>query len=235
MIPILYTTYNRIELTRKTLPILLKNTKHPCQILIVDNGSNKATIEFLKNIQDKRIADKIFLGKNRGIAFAMSLFFNRFYMCEWLAKVDNDTLVPEGWLEKLIKVIEATNFDVVQADHPNGTFALRGNIEFYNNRQSFYDTLPKIYSDQFGSLYKSDVVGGSGIVIKEQFIRQNAMPIRDLWHGWTEYQIQNNGNVGFYTGVQIKLLDMKARISRGELPWKKRWLPYMRRIKRLAQ
>ena len=46
MIPVLFTTFNRLEFTKQTLPVLLKNTLEG-KIIVIDNGSEN---EDYKNV-----------------------------------------------------------------------------------------------------------------------------------------------------------------------------------------
>ena len=46
---IMMVTYNRLDLTKKTLEGLFKVTKYPFNLVVVDNASKDGTVEYLNN------------------------------------------------------------------------------------------------------------------------------------------------------------------------------------------
>ena len=79
-IPLLYTTFNRLEYTKRTLPRLIEATPE-AEIYIVDNGSTDGTQEYLYSLdlqldtayrQRRRIT---YNAENIGIANVMNWFF----------------------------------------------------------------------------------------------------------------------------------------------------------------
>lgn len=116
-------TYNRLDLTKKTMEGLFKSTKHPFSLVIVDNGSSDGTQEYLKNLQEisslkpgencepspLQEIHLILLPENKGIATGRNLALKK--ADELNAKIyctiDNDVLMPEGWLEESINILKA--------------------------------------------------------------------------------------------------------------------------------
>ena len=116
-VSIMIVTYNRLDLTKRTLENLFKVTKYPYNLIFVDNGSSDGTIGFLdKTLYGKMeqfdsfkdysiIANRknrgIAIGRNHGLAEAVKK-----YNSEWFATLDNDVLVPEGWLTECVEILK---------------------------------------------------------------------------------------------------------------------------------
>lgn len=115
---IMMVTYNRLDLTKETLRNLFLNTKYPYNLIIVDNGSSDETISYLdktlysemenhESFKDYRVISN---RKNLGVAIGRNLALYEavnHYKSEWLATVDNDVILPSGWLTEAIEIIDA--------------------------------------------------------------------------------------------------------------------------------
>ncbi len=115
-------TYERLDLTQKTINFLLKSTSHPFSLVIVDNGSKDGTVEYLKKLQiaSKMIVpgreneplkelELILLPENKGIAVGRNLALKKADELKptWYVTIDNDVQMPDDWLEDGIKILEA--------------------------------------------------------------------------------------------------------------------------------
>ena len=101
-------TYNRIELTKKTLDGLKTSIKTPYNLVIVDNGSTDGTVEFLRQEFDgKTNVHMIFLPHNKGIAIGRNIALKKAdeIGTKWYCTIDNDVEMPEGWLEECIDIL----------------------------------------------------------------------------------------------------------------------------------
>lgn len=104
-------TYNRLELTKKTIDFLLTSTNHPFYLVIVDNGSTDGTVEYLNKLQvsgPMKNIDLILLNQNKGIAVGRNIALKKAdeYNPLWYCTIDNDVQLPNGWLEKCIDILE---------------------------------------------------------------------------------------------------------------------------------
>jgi GT2 family glycosyltransferase len=115
---IMMVTYNRLDLTKEALESIFKNTKHPFNLVIVDNGSKDGTVEYLdKTLYQKTEEHEAFLDysiianrENLGIAIGRNLALYEAvhkYDTEWLATIDNDVDVPAGWLTDAIEIMKS--------------------------------------------------------------------------------------------------------------------------------
>ena len=103
-------TYNRLELTKQTLDNLFETTKYPFNLVFVDNASKDDTLKYLQEYCEAKQSEYfkgfkihanennmgIAIGRNQGLALADG---------EWLATLDNDVLVPDGWLNECIDIL----------------------------------------------------------------------------------------------------------------------------------
>ena len=107
-------TYDRLELTKKTIESLLKSTARQFSLVIVDNGSSDGTPEYLTTLptlcdEPLREVHLILLKENKGIAIGRNLALKKADELKptWYCTIDNDVQMPQGWLEDSIKILEA--------------------------------------------------------------------------------------------------------------------------------
>ena len=98
---------NQLEYTKKCLKSILKYTSVPYELVLVDNGSTDGTVPFLEDYANKHDNCKIILnnenrgfagGNNQGIAAAEG---------DYILLLNNDVIVTQDWLERLISHIES--------------------------------------------------------------------------------------------------------------------------------
>ena len=128
-------TYNRLDLTEKTLNSLLETTDVDFELIIVDNGSTDGTQEYLDNFcnnTDFNIgsphlkSSKILLNKeNLGIAKARNQALKA-ASGDWLCTLDNDVILPNGWLSQSIDILNKNkNFASIGVNFEKETFPLQ--------------------------------------------------------------------------------------------------------------
>ena len=204
-IPILMIVLDRLEYTKQAVKGVLNNTKYPFKLFIFNNGSDEKTTRYLKGLRDSRI----FIHHSReniGLVPPMNMFFDRFKDCKYVAKVDNDTVVSEGWLEKLVDVMEAYPLFTVQADHYLAMpFKIDSNDDFYKHLFGVDFNGGKVY------FYKNS--GGTGQLIRRSVIDKPLSSVRNKTKGglsgWCNMQVQKYREYpsAFYTGTWIDRLD----------------------------
>lgn len=107
-VSIIVLTYNNLELNKRCVDSILKNTAYPnYELIIVDNQSTDGTIEYLKELDGLGYPQvKVILndtnsgfagGNNIGIAAATG---------RYVVLLNNDTEVTRGWLTNLVKHME---------------------------------------------------------------------------------------------------------------------------------
>ena len=101
-VQIIYLTYNRLYYTKITLPALLDSSNHiSFQVRIVDNGSTDGTVKYLKSLNHPRIEKIIYNKKNKGLVQPTKQFWKE-SNATFVSKIDNDILVPNGWIDNLV-------------------------------------------------------------------------------------------------------------------------------------
>lgn len=101
---IIIVTYNNLALTRLCMESVLRNTEYPnVEIIIVDNLSKDGTPDYLRQLAERESSVKVILNdqnfgfakaNNQGIELATG---------EFIVLLNNDTIVPPGWLSRLLR------------------------------------------------------------------------------------------------------------------------------------
>ncbi len=91
-------TWNALEYTRITIESVRRFTKLPCELVVVDNGSEAPTVEYLRTLNDATV---IYNPENRGFAGGcnqgIAASRGRYVML-----LNNDVVVTERWLEDMV-------------------------------------------------------------------------------------------------------------------------------------
>lgn len=196
MIPILMITHNRLEYTKKALKALLR-----CNVFVYvfDNGSEDGTKEWLRQQHgadgNHRLIQLTFSKTNRGIAYAMNCFMPIVNQFEIVGKVDNDTIVPSDFIEKMLPHME--HADLVQAKHRLIAASKVGTFDEWVSK------MPNITP----TLKQNHFIGGSGILFKRQLV--NHIPeTEDKLQGWRQFQRDHPElKKAFALDCEIELLD----------------------------
>lgn len=106
MVSIIIPCFNQIEYTKKCLKSIDQHTTVPHELLLVDNGSTDGTREYLQKYSETRAHVQLIVNdKNLGFAAANNQAFKK-SGGECLLLLNNDVVVTEKWLEKLLEHIE---------------------------------------------------------------------------------------------------------------------------------
>lgn len=101
---IVMVTHGKLPFTKLCIESVLENTTEPgYELIVVDNGSPDGTRDYL-DILDGRHGhvSAVFTGRNLGFAAASNLGVER-ARGDILVLLNNDTIVPPGWLEGLVR------------------------------------------------------------------------------------------------------------------------------------
>jgi len=192
MIPILMITYNRLEYTKKALESLFDCLY--AKMYIIDNGSTDGTVNWIYNSGFVMGRNFIVNSENKGISYAMNQFLELLDNVYIAGKVDNDTLVPRDFIEKMLPHMGKA--DIVQAKHK---------LIDASGVGTFDQWVSKMPAD--GALRYNHFVGGSGILFKRQLV--NHIPeTENKIMGWRTFQREHPElKKAFATDVEIELLD----------------------------
>lgn len=204
-VAILMFTFDRIEYTREALGNLIKNTRYPFDLYIVDNHSTDGTREWLEIVRlecPDIIKDIRYNSHNEGLPGPTNDFWSR-VDSELIGKVDNDTLVPPGWLERM-----------VEAHQKVPKLAVIGGYHF--RPEDFDDQTAKsrLYVHNGIKILPDRHIGGCCYLMKKSIQQKFGLmkynPALKI-HGWTEYQhiLEGEGYiVGYlYPLIQLEYMD----------------------------
>jgi GT2 family glycosyltransferase len=121
--------YNNVFWTKKTIESIIKNTLSPYILIIIDDASTDETYEYIKELGERGIffyyiKNEYNIGVNaswnKGIKKAKELY------CKYIAILNNDLEVTNGWDLPLLDVLEDKNIGIVSPLSTHGP-------EFPNN------------------------------------------------------------------------------------------------------
>lgn len=198
-VALLMLCYDRIEYTKMSLEQLWENTPVGLyDLTIVDNPSPKDdTRKYLIDVCKNRPDIKLILNeKNEGLSPPT----NRFWQenkdkYQFLGKVDNDTLVEKGWLEKFLEAMDKVpQLMLVAAIH-------------------FWNWQPNVELKEFNrvKLYLPSHMGGCCYIMKSSVVDKTGYLIE--WdgkiYGWTRFQQQMKRKgmlIAYHHDVHVELL-----------------------------
>ncbi|MGB5749031.1 MAG: glycosyltransferase, partial [Desulfobacterales bacterium] len=180
----------------------MKNTHYPFDLYIVDNNSNDGTREWLETVRleyPDRIKDIRYNSTNEGLPGPTNDFWSR-ADSELIGKVDNDTLVPPGWLERL-----------VEAHQKIPKLAVVGGYHFRPEDFDDKSAHSRLYTHHGIKILPDVHIGGCCYLMKKSiqkiFGPMKFNPALKI-HGWTEYQNMLAG-AGYIVGYLYPLIQLE--------------------------
>jgi GT2 family glycosyltransferase len=119
-------THGAWSFTRQAVDALVAHTKHPFELIIVDNRSEDETCERLSEMRDVRV---IFNEQNRGFGPATNQGA-ALARADYLLLLNSDAFVEPGWLEPLLETIRHDSVGAVVPCllHPDGSLQDAGTL-----------------------------------------------------------------------------------------------------------
>jgi GT2 family glycosyltransferase len=104
---IVVVTFDNLVFTRLCIESLLGNTRYPnYEVIVVDNGSGDGTPAYLRDVARRHAHVRALFNKaNLGFAAANNQALER-ATGDVLVLLNNDTIVPPGWLSRLVRHLE---------------------------------------------------------------------------------------------------------------------------------
>jgi len=100
---IIILTLNNLEYTKKCIESIRKYTVEPYELIVVDNGSTDGTVEYLESLPDIKLVKN---STNLGFAIGNNIGM-RLANGDYIVILNNDTIVTNGWLTRLIACAES--------------------------------------------------------------------------------------------------------------------------------
>ncbi len=171
-VDLMFPCHNRLEYVKAAFQNLLDNTdwtlvKH---LWLVDDDSTDGTAEYLKACEFS-IGYKATLARGNfgGPVAAMNHVLDRTH-ADVIAKIDSDCIVPPGWLNTMLGVLD---------EHPN--------VDALGMEPAFADPLQPDYVKR--TCKPARWVGGQGLIRTSVFAKHRPVAKR-RYFGWTQFQRQ---------------------------------------------
>ncbi len=115
-VSIIIVTFHNLDFTRQCIDSVMGNTLHPdFEIIIVDNASADGTRDYLLELEEKHDNVRVILNdENAGFARANNQGLS-VATGEYLVLLNNDTVVPRGWLNGLIRHLRDPEIGLVNS------------------------------------------------------------------------------------------------------------------------
>ena len=204
-IPIKMITWNRLAYTKKAINSILTNTDYPFLLWIYDNNSADGTQEYLRGLTDPRI-QVTYSDTNTGLIPPFNIFMEQFKDVKYICQVDNDCVMPKGWLSKFKYTMDNLPIFSLSGDHFLGIpYRIKENREFYDHLETIDFLGDKIY------LFSH---AGMGNMVRRKWLDKPVEVVGGNLGGWVKYQTDKwwfeAKTCAFHSGVWINLLDMQA-------------------------
>jgi hypothetical protein len=244
MIDVIYLAWNRLELTRLTFPLLLRNTDWSLvrNLIVYEDGSTDGTREYLDGALSAYTTSVRFMGiDNAPMSASLSYLgygspvrtMNHYLERDpapLFAKVDSDIAVPPGWLNELAAVMgRSPELEILgmQAGFTGETLRADAHGVGYS-----------AWSSEARGWVDCPHIGGVGLLRSSAFTSRAPM-VPNGRFGFTEWQQRNDRLRGIpVTGwinpdllcPQMDLLPIEPwrGLSAGytEKGWQRAWPPY---------
>jgi len=100
--------WDQLEVTKACIDSIIRHTNYPYMLVMIDNGSNRETEDYLKYLKEERGAGMLLIRNSENLGFVKAVnqgiaASNAPYLCI----MNNDTIAAAGWLKELVDVIES--------------------------------------------------------------------------------------------------------------------------------
>ena len=174
MLDILYLAKGRRAFTELTFGWLLQNTNWEIadRLFVYDDGSANAdgTREWLGDTIRCCPQEHYFRETAFGSPVAVMNDYVERTDAEWVVKVDNDIVLPEGWLEAMVSVIEAND-----------------DIDLLGMEAGMSGKPPDFWDGTYGPNWDCSHIGGVGLM-RVSALKRYPRPVPKGRFGWTESQ-----------------------------------------------
>lgn len=106
LVSIILLCCGQIAFTRLCLESVLRNTRQPYELILIDNGSTDGTADYLRSFGNRPGPSRVEVivnATNRGFPAGCNQGLSQ-ATGEYVLFLNNDTIVPNGWLDPLVAV-----------------------------------------------------------------------------------------------------------------------------------
>lgn len=206
-------TMNGLQFTESCLASMFENSKIPFQLILVDNGSTDGTVDYLRQVCRSTATDGfehklICNSENRGFAAGCNQGIKA-SDGDHIILLNNDTVVPPGWLEGLIST--ASSDDKIGMVGPLALYLsdlvdhitmssmtksdtwtidyikkLTGNALPYSDPEGLYRFAAEIATDGTNSVIDMEIISGFCMLLKRSAVEKVGLLDEGFIRGYQE-------------------------------------------------
>tara|TARA_B100001057_G_C22862141_1_gene954964 strand:+ start:3925 stop:4713 length:789 start_codon:yes stop_codon:yes gene_type:complete len=159
---IIVTSYNQLDLLKKTLESVFKQTFNDFELIIADDSSTDGTVEFLKTLNDKRIKlqlnpSNLGIPLNRNMALSNSIG-------KFVSILDGDDTFNKNYLKESFDIINERKPDILISNI--SLIDEKGNIIINKKLKKNFDPVKYVHRAGFGLMrgcfFKKDLIDQFG-------------------------------------------------------------------------
>jgi glycosyltransferase involved in cell wall biosynthesis len=130
--------WDQLEFTRFCLAALVRHTRPPWELIVIDNGSTDGTGTYLASVQDVAPMPVIVVHNERNVGFPAAINQGlKAARGDYLVLMNNDAVVTNGWLDQLIALAEMPLKEDLTTEHPARPSRNRMTARVNNERRNF--------------------------------------------------------------------------------------------------
>ena len=212
MIDVLYLAHNRLEYTRQSWEIMLRNTdwSRVRRLVCLDDNSTDGTREWLIDRATRPPCEFVFEPVTMGSPVAAMAHYLLSGPAEMFAKIDNDIVLPPDWLQEM-----------------SGVMFRNPGLELLGMEAGQGGLMAPLTEDGYGRLVRGWIpatnIGGVGLFRTSAFTQPNrTVLIPDGRYGFTEWMTKNDVVRGWIS-PELLLCEL-SRVP--EDPWAQLSLEY---------
>jgi glycosyltransferase involved in cell wall biosynthesis len=159
---IIVTSFNQLDLLKKTLDSVFKQTYRDFELIIADDSSNDGTVKFLKTLKDKRVKlqlnpTNLGIPLNRNMALSNSIG-------KYVCILDGDDTFNKNYLKQSFEILNKSKSDILISnisliDEKGDTIL---NKKFKNNLNPVKYVHRAGFGLMRGCFFKSDLINQFG-------------------------------------------------------------------------
>jgi GT2 family glycosyltransferase len=104
LVSIVIPVFNLLDYTKSCLESIWRNTEHPFELIIVDNGSTDGTTEYLSRLPCMVIRNGVNLGVPKAFNQGIRVSSGKHVLI-----LNNDTIVTPDWLSRMVRCAESND------------------------------------------------------------------------------------------------------------------------------
>jgi len=105
---IIIPVWNQLEITKDCVESIIRNTKYPCRLILIDNASDEKTRRYLEGVRDNKSPEAELIRNEENLGFVKAVNQGlKASTAPFVCIFNNDTVTTPGWLDELIEFAEA--------------------------------------------------------------------------------------------------------------------------------